>query len=307
MILKSYSEIQSDLKDSLEWASLSKGRAQKYGELLEQLTVDIEKNKSRETLLCSADLMDILEIHESWKIHETEFPGLKNKIRESLEKGPMLPEDEDIIRSDNRARNDRFVYLFAGKLLRAGIQLISIDGIPQKNKQTTSHGDIVVEYNNEKIVIECKRPQKTKTIETCAKKGRTQINQSELIGCLAIDCSKVIRPPETLYEFKKDETAQNELLDHLENNMVPKIRSHLRDIFGAFLMASVPAMKIVHESSILSLKGTPFRQYSPRTIKSLIIAQNSNEYPMHSFLRYVHDRLNTIGGNFGFLERPKNS
>ena len=119
MFIKSYSDIQQNLAEACKWAGVVQGRANDYQKHLEQLHV--KNTKSRDALLCTTDLMDILDIYETWKVHANYFPGIRDRIREVIEKGPILPEDENIKVADNRARNDLFVYLFAGKIIQAGI------------------------------------------------------------------------------------------------------------------------------------------------------------------------------------------
>jgi len=177
MFIKPYSDIQRNLADACKWAGVAQGRANDYQKHIKQLHV--EHIKSREALLCTADLMDILDIYETWKVHDNNFPGIRERIRKVIENGPTLPEDENIEISDNRARNDLFVYLFAGKLIQAGVKVLSIDGISGKPNQNVCHADIVSEFENEEILIECKRPQKLTSINSCAREARKQIQKSE--------------------------------------------------------------------------------------------------------------------------------
>ncbi|MEX0829296.1 MAG: hypothetical protein WD032_03565 [Nitrospirales bacterium] len=196
MFKKSYSDIQRNLAEACKWAGVVEGRATDYQRHLELLQV--ENAKSREALLCTADLMDILDIYESWKGHDNNFLGIRERIRKVIENDPTLSEDENINISDNRARNDLFVFLFAGKLIQAGVQVLSIDGISGKPNQNVCHADIVSEFENEEILIECKRPQKLSSISSCAREARRQIQNSERKGCIALDCSKAMRPSEKL-------------------------------------------------------------------------------------------------------------
>ena len=250
--------------------------------------------------------MDILDIYETWKVHANYFPGIRDRIREVIEKGPILPEDENIKVADNRARNDLFVYLFAGKIIQAGIGVLSIDGISKKPNQIICHGDIVSTFQNEEIFIECKRPQKLTTIDSCGRKAWTQIQKSGRKGCMALDCSKAIRPTGTLFDFSNDDEALNTLLDQIEVDIVPKIKSYLKqNVLGAFLMVSVPGMKKIEESTILSPNGTPFKQYTPFRVSTMLIASNERIGEKHPFMNWVYDRLKSSQGPFGFRERRK--
>lgn len=304
MFIKSYSDIQQNLAEACKWAGVVQGRASDYQRHLELLHV--ENAKSREALLCTADLMDVLDVWDTWRVHENNFPGIMNRIRKVIEKGPILSEDENIEIADNRARNDLFVYLFAGKLIQAGVQVLSIDGIPGNNNQIICHGDIVCKFQNEEILIECKRPQKSKTITSCAREAKKQIQNSKKKGCIALDCSKAIRPTERLLDFSNDKTAHNTLLDQIEVEIVPKITSHLKqNVAGAFLMVSAPGMKKIEESTIFSPDGSPFKRYTPFRVSSMMVASNERAGENHPFVKWVYDRLRSSQGPFGFIERPK--
>ncbi|MGE0473829.1 MAG: hypothetical protein AB7P17_09370 [Nitrospirales bacterium] len=217
--------------------------------------------------------MDILDIYECWKIHERDFPGIKDKIRSVIEKGPILSEDENIVLNNNRPRNDLFVYLFAGRLIQAGIPILSIDGIPRNNESLLSEGDIIPKFQDEEILIECKRPQKLTSINSCTRDASKQIQKSERKGCIALDCSKALRPRERVLDFSNDENANNLLLDQIEAEVIPATKPHFRqNIIGAILLASVPGMKKMRESPILSSIGMPFKQYTPYRVSSILIA-----------------------------------
>lgn len=299
-----YSVIQQNLANACEWAGVVQGRVRDYQRHLEQSHV--ENTHSRETILSTADILDILDIWKFWKIHEKNFPGIRNKIRRVIEKGPILQEDENIEISDNRTRNDLFVYLFAGKLIQAGVKVLSIDGMAGGNYRTISHGDIVCTFQNEEIVIECKRPQKLTSINSCAREARIQIQKSGRKGCMALDCSKTIRPTETCLDFSNDENADNILQDQIEVDIVPKIKSHLKQsVLGAFLMVSAPAMKNIKESTILSIHGNPCKQSIPFRVYTTRVVSNETTGEGNHFIKWVHDQLQSSQESFGFLGRQK--
>lgn len=303
MFRKSYSDLQQNLAAACQWAGVDQGRAKDYQKYLEQLHA--KYTKSREALLCTADLMDVLDVWDTWRVHEHNFPGIRGRIRKVFEKGPTLSEDENSKISDNQARNDLFVFFLAGKLIQAGVQVLSIDGISGNNNQIICHGDIICKFQNEEILIECKRPQKSTSIHSCAKKARIQIQKSGRKGCIALDCSKAIRPMGTLFDFSNDKEAHTTLLDKIEDDIVPKITSHLKqNVVGAFLMVSVPGVKN-EESTILSPNGNLFKQCTPFRVSSMVVASNERAGENHPFAKWVDDRLRSSQGPFGFIERPK--
>lgn len=297
-----YSVIQQSLADACKWAGVAKGRIRDYQRHLEQFNV--ENTHSRETLLSTTDILDILDVWEFWKVHENNFPGIRKKIRRVIENGPILPEDEIIENGDNRARNDLFVYHFAGKLIRAGIQVLSIDGIAQGNYPSISHGDIVCKFQNEEISIECKRPQKPATIGSCAWKAWRQIQESERKGCMALDCSKAIHPTGTLFDFSNDDMACKTLLDKIEVDIIPIIWPYLTEnVLGAFLVVSVPGMKKIKESTILRPNGTPFNHYTPFKVSTMLTAIKDRIGENHHFMKWIKDQLQPSQGPFGFREQ----
>lgn len=303
MFRKSYFDLQQNLAEACQWAGVDQGRAKDYQKYLEQLHV--ERTKTREALLCTADLMDVLDVWDTWRVHEDNFLGIRDRIRKVFENGPILPEDEIIKNSGNRARNDLFVYLFAGKLIQAGVQVLSIDRIPANNNQIICNGDIVVQFQNEEFLIECKRPQRRASIHSCAKKAREQIQKSGRKGCIALDCSKAIRPIGTLFDFSNDKEAHTTLLDQMEIDIVPETISHLKEnVVGAFLMVSVPGVKN-EESTILSQNGNLFKRYTPFRVSSMVVASNERAGESHPFAKWVYDRLCSSQGPFGFVECPK--
>ena len=70
-----------------------------------------------------------MDLFELWEHRATAFPGLAGNIRTVCSKGPLLREEENAAASSNRARNDAFGYLVAGRLLAAGVPVVAVDGI----------------------------------------------------------------------------------------------------------------------------------------------------------------------------------
>src|SRR5207249_4222031 len=77
----------------------------------------------------------------------------------SRQRYPVLREDENPGTSTNRARNNAFVYLMAGKLIRAGVRVVAVDGIPAQGISCYTDADINFEWSGSVVNIECKRPQ----------------------------------------------------------------------------------------------------------------------------------------------------
>src|SRR5215467_1613781 len=93
-----------------------------------------------------------------------------------LSKGPILREQETP-GSSERPRNDTFVYYLAGRLLAAGVEVTSVDGIAARHIGTASSADISVTVGTEYIDIECKRPRSIEAVTTRSDKAEKQITR----------------------------------------------------------------------------------------------------------------------------------
>lgn len=111
------------LKAACEWMSIDLGRATQYRNLVREFFA--EDKRSREHILAYNESCEIIDIYELWEAYTHHFPGLTQKVKAALSSGPSLREDERPETSNNRPRNDAFVYLVAGKLIRAGVKIIT--------------------------------------------------------------------------------------------------------------------------------------------------------------------------------------
>ncbi len=304
--LFSLKDLQKTIKEICKWSGSNKGRLIEYQKILDQFHPP--KIPSNELLICVADIIDIVEVWEFWRENEDDFPGIKKKVCNVINEGPTIADDENPQISDNKTRNDLFVYLLAGKLITAGIEVISIDGIPNKSNTQMGHGDLIVRWETKEFIIECKRPQKETSIRSNAKGARIQIEKSGKQGLLALDCSKPLRPNESLLDFSDNQAAQNYLLDRMENEITPLVKSQFRQsVLGAFLMISVPGVKKVGQSTILNNKGIPLTEFKPFRVSTILFVSNELGGQRHPLVTLIYKCLQSARGNFGNIERTKKS
>lgn len=172
------------------------------------------------------------------------FPGFKQKIKAVSSGGPILQEDEKPDISSNRPRNDAFVYLLAGKLIRAEVKVIDVDGIVVQGIICYSDVDTTFDWNGSTVNIECKRPQSLKTIGKRLKEAYQKLtnqDQQDRKGIIAIDCSTFIRPPEQLLEADSVEDANRFLAQLLKKTIIPKTCLGAT-ILGFLVLTRTPAM-----------------------------------------------------------------
>jgi hypothetical protein len=68
-----------------------------------------------------------------------------------------MREEENPATSSNRARDDVFSYLVAGRLLSAGVPVVAVEGTIARNETCESEADVTFQLGDMLIDIECKR------------------------------------------------------------------------------------------------------------------------------------------------------
>lgn len=194
-------------------------------------------------------------------------------------KGPVLHEDESPDNSSKRPRNDAFVFLLAGKLLKAGINVVAVDGTVVDCSGWKSDSDITLCHNRSAIDVQCKRPltltQMQKRVREACRQLMKSISGSQT-GIVGLDCSAITRPIGTLIEKDSAEDAVNLLSDLMERDIVPNARATLEpNVFGLILFARSPAMTRKGQSTILAANGIPYRRYfRPESVSSSLVVPN---------------------------------
>jgi hypothetical protein len=238
-----------------------------------------EGKRTREHVLAYNESCEIIDLHVLWKESVNNLPGLELKIKNVFASGAVLREDDHPDASTNRVRNDAFVYLLAGKLIRAGVKVVAVDGIPARGVSCYTDADINFEWSGSVINIECKRPLTQKALTKLVKEACRQLahpSRQGWPGVIAVDCSAFIRPLEHLLGANAAEDSEKFLADSLERNIKPRVETYLKTtILGCLLFARVPAMTR-KGSSILSSLGTPMEYYfRPDSISTSLLLNNS--------------------------------
>ncbi len=143
------STLPQRLKAALEWVGIEHGRAADYHKLLSEYA---QGQRTNEHFFAYYEATEILAIFDSWHIPSANFLGIQEKISYIFKKGTTLRENENASANSNRPRNDAFVYILAGQLLRgSGIELLSVDGsintsAPEAQHPPIQSADIVLSF-----------------------------------------------------------------------------------------------------------------------------------------------------------------
>lgn len=178
------------LSAACDWMRIDRGRAARYRKLVMEFFACGQR--SREHILAFNESCEIIDIYELWEPYINDFPHLGQKIKAVYSKGPILREDERPETSSNRPRNDAFVYVLAGKLARAGVKVISVDGIVAQGIDCEIDADITFGWDGTAIAIQCKRPQTQHAVEKRAREAREQLTRPSRKG--AKELSRSIAP-----------------------------------------------------------------------------------------------------------------
>ena len=157
-----------ELEQACDWLNIERGRAREYVRLLEEFG---RGERRPEHVLAYYEAYDIVELFELWRNDVGGFPGLKTRVDQACRKGPTMTDDEKTSNSSNKPRNDAFVYLMAGRFRKAGISVITVDGIRAGSGTSKSAEDFSISWTGSDINIECKRPNSANGFEQLAKGG----------------------------------------------------------------------------------------------------------------------------------------
>jgi len=303
-------EVLDQLTAACDWADISNGRAIQYKKLFKELYWT--DKRSREHIFAYNELADLVEVYELWRHEIEKFPGLKDKIKAAFGSGPVLREDERPANSGNRPRNDAFPILLAGKLNRAGIPVVAVDGAPVTHSDSSASqdfsrflaADIVVTCKGTFVAIECKRPQSKDIIGERAGEARKQLNGKN--GIIAIDCSAALRPMEEIMDAPSEGLALTSLDKRLEVEAKPIVKTEFREnVLGLILYMRAPVHTIHKLSSILSFTGKPFTVYQQVTAATLLFVGNAGSRHADVY-RSIRDRyLASLSANGRVQESPE--
>ncbi len=132
------SEYLANLEAACQWLSVESGRAARLRHFLGEFVESDER--SREHILAYSKSREIVDLFGLWEHRIADFPGLDKKMWSVFRKGPLLREDKKAAASSNRPRNDAFVYLVAGLLLKAGLQVVAVAEFGEETGQRHVRG-----------------------------------------------------------------------------------------------------------------------------------------------------------------------
>jgi hypothetical protein len=252
------------LKEALQWVGIERGRAATYERLLVEYS---QGQRSNEHFFAYYEAMEVVNIFESWRDKSIDFPGIQDKISFVFKKGTVLSENESASANSNRPRNDAFVYVLAGKLLHVGeAHIISVDSIQNRtvklvHTEQESPADIVLLFRENLIMVECKRPMSSATLDDNAEQAFRQLtdrSSSQTWGIIAIDASRIVRKPGEYLEASSLQAGTEFLTNELAKLLVPTAKRYNHEsILGLIGFSRVPLVGTA-KSRILKYDETPF-------------------------------------------------
>lgn len=274
-----------ELEQTCHWLNMDWGRARDYVRLLQEFD---RGHRRPEHLLAYREAYDIVELFELWEKDIGQFPGLKAKLEQACRKGPTMTDDERASNSSNKQRNDVFVYLMAGRFGKAGISVNTVDGIRAGSGVCKSAVDFSIRWNRIDVNVECKRISSVNGFERLAKKAQKQIKRRRERGIIAMDCSRLVRPADTVLETESPIVAVDELHHWLEKVATPRLpRQMAPKVMGSILFVRIPAMTA---TEILDATEQACRR---RDCISAILAVGNRNSRDHTVLQDIARRLRT--------------
>ena len=285
-----------DYKDHIElldvacaWLAIERGRAIQYTKLIRELFE--HDTRSPANILAYFESCEIADICLLWKDRAGEFPGLYDKIKSALAKGPVLTEDERANSSSNRPRNDSFSYFVAGLLASQSMKILAVDGCPCRENGVHSEADIAIQLSSGVFDIECKRPRSRDAIVSRTKEAVDQVRSHDRHGIAFVVCSVVIRPPGYLLEATSGEAAERQVYNLLSGMDIPKLQSLLTEFLpGVILYGRIPAMTRASDSKMLSKDGHAFSYIRPECVFSFAVVNNA----LYSRQNIIHELARSL-------------
>ena len=236
-------DFRQELEQACDWLNIERGRAREYVHLLEEFG---RGERRPEHILAYFEAYDIVELFELWGSDVGRFPGLKTKLEQACGKGPTMTDYEKTSNSGNKPRNDAFVFLMAGRLRKAGISVTTVDGIRADSGQSKSAEDFSIRWNRRGLSVECKRPYSANGFERLGREAQRQIKKRRRRGIIIMDCSRLARPADTVFETDSPSATVDKLHQWLEQEVEPKLPKPMdRKVLGSILFARIPAMTAI--------------------------------------------------------------
>jgi len=291
-IKSSYENHIEELEKARQWLGVDRGRVLDYPRLIREFHE--QRKQDRPHLLAYNESCEVTETVSIWQPHMCNFPGLKDKIRGALCAGPMVMEDEKALTGSNQPRNDAFVHFLAGRLLVAGIDVIAVDGILKGNTRGSASHDISMLWEATLINLECKRPRSEQKLTRAVHDARKQLAGGAVrkeFGIVAIDCSVLLRPADTLLRTSTPELGSEFVAERLTQLYGLRLdRRYQRNVLGFIMFARVPAIAAGRISPIISPAGKPFSYFTRESICTFLVIANSHA-PNANVMSYIAGKM----------------
>jgi hypothetical protein len=282
------SHLIDEVEQACLWAKLEKGRATCYAQLITEYFAG--QGISYEHVLAYHEAMEITELHKLWEPRIDNFPGLKEKIAETLTSGPSVQDDETPLNSG--PRNYAFSYSMAGRLQVAGCDVICVDGISRTGELGTWFGDVTIRHEGFLLDVQCKRPYFAENVQKNVRRAEKQILAAyPRVGVIAIDTSLFIRPQGTLWQANSVRDAVDKVSQLIEPHAQAVANRIKRpQIAGLIWFGRLPCV-VSEPSRILTSSGGRYklrRLYSAYEVAIWI----NDLSPMAPILYDIAHRLN---------------
>ena len=288
-----WTQLMDKLEETLLWTGATKGRAP---ELLKLTREFFEKGARTPThILAVNEANELIEIACLWQQRIAQFPGLLDKIRNSISKGPTLADQEIPGSQGKHPRNLYFNYYVGGCLLGAGFDVLCVDGIARIGVHDLPPSDVVLRWHDDTVRIECKRPQTAKGVQRCLGDAARQLRGKDPgYGIAAVDCSRFIRPAGTVLRGPSADAALVRLERRVARDAMPLVTSAVRpSISGAIAVARVPAVIEVARGRVLLPSGKPATRSHIFSISSWFVWPAADA-PLSGFLDDVRTQVNAL-------------
>lgn len=276
--VSSSSILATQIDQGCAWAQIDRGRATKYASLITDFFEGT--GTSREHILAHYEASHIAEIYNLWENKADDFPGLMERICESIKSGPVLQDDEIPASSSNRPRNDAFGFFMAGRLLAAGCDVLSVDGINRRDETRLWRGDVTIHHRGVFLDVQCKRPQSAEAVSRNVDKARRQILEAAApqVGIIAIDASVIIRPKGTLLSARSVSSASHKLSNLLQPHAesIARTMAHPQ-VAGLIWFGRLPCM-ITEPSRIVRPTGSHFDLTRSYTATEIAVSPNPSSH-----------------------------
>ena len=288
-----WTQLIDKLEEALLWTGATKGRAPELLRLAREFFED--GTRSTTHILAVNEANELIEIACLWQQQISQFPGLLDRIRNSISKGPVLSDQEVPDSQGKHPRNLYFNYYVGGCLLGAGFDVLCVDGIPRTDTHDLAPSDVVLRWDSRTVRIECKRPQTPTGLKRCLRDAARQLeDEVPGYGIAAVECSHLVRPRGTILRGPSADEAWGRLDQRVHRDVMPIVTETSRpSILGALVVARSPAAIEAGRSRVLLPSGHPVRSFRIFSISSWTVWV-SGDTRLGAFLKETETRLDSF-------------